>query len=712
MKDFRNFERSIKLTEHYHNREATSNDEQQIALLRKLAHQGNKQFVPTSSSLAVNSYLKAIRNDIKSQLVDQRDRLKKPNNLSSLEYNALIRLQDDTSITIKPADKGGKIVIMNRLDYNGKCLNLLEDESHYKKIDVDALQDITDNVLTTLRNLSSVFEPSVIKFLTAETNPLGRFYGLPKIHKRNTPLRPIVSASGTLLENASLVIDFLIKDLPQSTPSYVKDTNHFLQIIKNISLPSDKTVIMATMDVSSLYTVIPQNDGITSTLCYYKKQYDSLNLTVTPDTLETLMKLVLENNTFEFGNINYLQISGTSMGTRMAPSYAILFMAKLEENFMKYHEEKYQKKPMVYVRYIDDIFLLWEHDQESLENFILEFNNYHPSIKFTNKISHHSLEFLDVQVNLKNHALITTLFRKPTDCPSYLHFNSEHPRHQKVSIPYSLALRCKRICSDPEDARRQANHTLQLFHKRGYPTFILNDAFNKAMKENTTRGSRTNNSTLKELQPINFILTYNRFLPNFNAILKKHFSILQGDSRTKNVFITPPRVVYRKPKSLRNYLVRAREQINPEVRIANGCEPCNKPRCLCCLKMLSTKTVIGHFSNFKFNILGNYNCQSKNVVYMLKCSVCNKEYIGQTSTQFNIRINNHKSHCKTQQHLSISRHTNEQNHDFSNFKYVILKGNFKTDLDREIFESFAIQMFKSKTYGLNEDYGICSNLFT
>ena len=75
----------------------------------------------------------------------------------------------------------------------------------------------------------------------------------------------------------------------------------------------------------------------------YNENFKNLNLSITPDTLKILMKLVLENNTFEFLNAKYLQTSGTSMGTRMAPNYAILFMSQLEENFMKYYNEKYQK---------------------------------------------------------------------------------------------------------------------------------------------------------------------------------------------------------------------------------------------------------------------------------------------------------------------------------------------------------------------------------
>ena len=52
------------------------------------------------------------------------------------------------------------------------------------------------------------------------------------------------------------------------------------------------------------------------------------------DEIASLIKLVLENNHFKFGDSFYLQKMGTAMGSSMAPSYASLFMGKLENDFL------------------------------------------------------------------------------------------------------------------------------------------------------------------------------------------------------------------------------------------------------------------------------------------------------------------------------------------------------------------------------------------
>ena len=68
-----------------------------------------------------------------------------------------------------------------------------------------------------------------------------------------------------------------------------------------------------------------------------------------------------------------------------------------------------------YKRYIDDIFIIWQHDLSDLTYFIESFNEFHRTIKFTSSHSSNNITFLDVSVKLRNGLLSTTLYRKPTD---------------------------------------------------------------------------------------------------------------------------------------------------------------------------------------------------------------------------------------------------------------------------------------------------------
>ena len=158
-----------------------------------------------------------------------------------------------------------------------------------------------------------------------------------------------------------------------------------------------------------------------------------------------LLEVVLTNNHFEFNGKHYHQVSGTAMSTKLAPSYANLFMTKFEEKYVY----TYPLQPKLWKRFIGDIFLIWPHEMDSLLEFINHLNTVHPTIKFTSDISPTEISFLDLTVYIKRCKLYTRLHTKTTARHMYLNYFSEHPMSLKRSIPYSQFLRLKRINSDP-----------------------------------------------------------------------------------------------------------------------------------------------------------------------------------------------------------------------------------------------------------------------
>ena len=150
---------------------------------------------------------------------------------------------------------------------------------------------------------------------------------------------------------------------------------------------------------------------------------------------------------FTFNDSHYLQIHGTAMGTKMAPSFANLFLGLFEKNALR--NAPFQ--PHTWLRYIDDIFMIWTESPENLKIFIDYLNNIHATIKFTSSHSPTNVPFLDVTVSLTSGGNINTdPYTKPTDKHQNLFYCSCHPLHTKKAIPFSLALRLRRICSTDE----------------------------------------------------------------------------------------------------------------------------------------------------------------------------------------------------------------------------------------------------------------------
>ena len=155
------------------------------------------------------------------------------------------------------------------------------------------------------------------------------------------------------------------------------------------------------------------------------------------------------------------------MGTRVAPNFANVYMGRLEERIV--YQTEWVNHIILWVRFIDDIFLIWKSDQDSLINFINYLNSVASSIKFTHEISAHSVNFLDTTVLKDNQGNISTdVYQKPTDTHPYLHWTSAHPPHLKRSIPYSQALRLRRICSSTDTLKKRILEYSDFFVACGY----------------------------------------------------------------------------------------------------------------------------------------------------------------------------------------------------------------------------------------------------
>ena len=129
------------------------------------------------------------------------------------------------------------------------------------------------------------------------------------------------------------------------------------------------------------------------------------------------------------------------MGTRVAPTYAVIFMNWFEKTYVY----SYKKPPCIWFRFIDDVWGIFRGSKKELDDFISHLNSSHSSIKFIVEISKEKVTFLDVITYVNNNKIETTLYIKPTDNHGYLDFSSSHPAHNKTSIPYSVHQNKKKL---------------------------------------------------------------------------------------------------------------------------------------------------------------------------------------------------------------------------------------------------------------------------
>ena len=192
---------------------------------------------------------------------------------------------------------------------------------YYQKLDADPTPQYASEIKSFINSMFTrrQIAKQTKKYLTPDHSRTARFYLLPKIHKPGNPGRPIVCSNGAPTESISRFVDCFLQPLATSLPSYIRDTTDFINRLRRLP-PLPPGTLMVTLDVSSLYTNIPHEEGIKT--CEEFLNQRELLVPSTADLCH-LVRLLLTMNCFLFNKNHYLQVHGTAMGTPMEPSYEV-----------------------------------------------------------------------------------------------------------------------------------------------------------------------------------------------------------------------------------------------------------------------------------------------------------------------------------------------------------------------------------------------------
>jgi hypothetical protein len=452
------------------------------------------------------------------------------------------------------------------------------------------------------------------------------------------PGRPIISDCESESYAVSEYIDYFLQNLACKHNSYVKDTPDFLTKLKQVKIKPD--TLLVTLDVESMYTNINNEEGLNAV----KKSFeDNPDPSRSDEHILKLLELSLKNNDFTFNGETFLQVSGTAMGKKFAPSYANIFMANWETEALN----KCYLKPSMYLRYLDDIWILWDHGLEQFKTFFEILNTHNPAVKLSCRIESDSIDFLDVTIfkgpNLKsNNTLDTKVYFKPTDTHQLLHKASFHPKHTFSGILKSQILRFFRICSQKSDFEHAVSILFKALRKRGYSARFLR---------------KTKSDILK------FINSGDNIKPPFRETTDNcdHYATACGNSRL----------------------------------------------CLTCKHIPTCNSVTSNATNMSFKLQTDLNCSSNNIIYLIECENCGKQYIGQTKRSLRLRFNNHRFDIENERKTVVSAHFNRACHlddckIIPIFKCPTMESDEETTRIRLDIEQYFIKTLKTYApYGMN-----------
>jgi len=345
------------------------------------------------------------------------------------------------NIILQKTDKS-KVFHLDKVeDYQKKSDEYMKETQAYLCLGTqDPLPDLiqrTNKYLLDLR-LTKWISQKQYEQLSVKPNEveLAHLYYLSKAHKPGTPLRPIISGLRHPTVKISKFLDDLLRPLfnKMAAETSVERGFELLKKLDNWSKSKLTTeTLVCTIDVANLYTMIPQIKGVLS----LKKMLDHLQLKqiggLRTEAIIRLSRFVMQNNYFSFDDKFYHQTRGGAMGSPLTLTIANCYMFFFEQQIVR----QIKNSSGLYLRFIDDIFIIVNWPERHLQKQIETWNSFDENIKLKASIGKIT-NFLDLSVENKNGQLITKVYHKPSYEPYYLPFNSIHPLHMKKNIPFSM----------------------------------------------------------------------------------------------------------------------------------------------------------------------------------------------------------------------------------------------------------------------------------
>ena len=394
-------------------------------------------------------------------------------------YNAYKLLGSNPNIVITKPDKGSGIVVLDRNDYISKMMLVLSDTSKFKSLGPASEFDFTAKIEGAFqRRLRRLLKDKSIPLTVYnEIRPTGsqrpKLYGLPKTHKPNCPLRPILSMIGSPQHKLAKYLTSILTPVSDRFSKYtVKDSFSFVELIK--SIPSSSNIHMCSYDIKSLFTNIPLME-VTNICLDHLYHSDITPPNIPEEVCRELLTMATVNVEFSFNNHMYRQVDGVAMGSSLGPILANIFVGYHEEQLFKSYT-----KPMLYVRYVDDIFTFLSEPKQA-DVLLKSLSDLHPSLAFTKEEEKEKcLPFLDVMVERANNSFVMSVYRKPTFDGQYIPWDSFCPMKRKTNLISCLVNRALKICS-PSQLDNEMKIISSIFLNLGYPDLIIKRIIKRTM---------------------------------------------------------------------------------------------------------------------------------------------------------------------------------------------------------------------------------------
>lgn len=361
----------------------------------------------------------------------------------SLRSNRFFKENIDVFAT--KSDKGGHTVIIENNRYEIEIKKMLNNNV-YEKIDDSPLKQLIESEKKLIKFLSSNektkswddakrfwkwFQPNLLQ--------LARFYGLPKVHKQEFCLRPIMSLIGAPSFATGKVFDMMLKTIFPRSFYHIRDSVEFKEFLDGVSLKENE--ILVSFDVISMFTSIPRE--LVKQIVLEKSNDFLIRFGMGRKILERFLDFLLHDSTvFTAADCIYRQKDGLPMGSCISPTLARITMDKVVSHLLKRVPE------INFIRIFVDDTITALH-KNSVEKALQALNDFNVNIKFTCEVEkeNQSIDFLNMTLFRSGSSVITNWYRKRFASGRLLNFMSSHKRTTIVETAINFIIMVHKLSS-------------------------------------------------------------------------------------------------------------------------------------------------------------------------------------------------------------------------------------------------------------------------
>ena len=504
-------------------------------------------------------------------------------NLTPRQHQLLLTLKNSDDYIVIEADKNLGVCILERDYYIRRAVEEhLGNAEVYKQITKAEANTIQYKLSFRLDQWLGVYSGTVpeherdyLRTARHRCGPkLARFRMSCKLHKTphwhqtkcDLKFRPIVACCGTWMNCWSKWLDHYLSKLTPFVPTYFGGEDPILDWLRGIdNLPPWAFVF--TSDANSMYTNIDTSHAINVIASWLDE------LSTRPDfpadyplaAVKAAMEIIMTGNHFVFGDLNFLQILGTAMGTSAACMWATIYYG--------YHESKKllpQFKEQLFggqlVRWIDDIFAIWCCNECKCWRNCWHWEEFQKSLPF-GKLTWDTTEpaksavFLDLNISIEGGRIVTTTYQKPLNLYLYIVPSSNHSPKQIKAIIFQLMKRYRLQNTRYSD---YVKFTMLLYRRhlaRGHLPKDVWPYFKQAHKKLKNLPLESpqqqqeeeapldpNNLFTKEMRPSYLHFVYDKYDIPAHVIQQLHTR--HCSSFEKTLGLLPPKVCYSRPKNI------------------------------------------------------------------------------------------------------------------------------------------------------------------